>query len=806
MLLVVRLVLHHRLPSAFIDLDTIISAFVVTDLSLQRAVKLSRKGCTDLLEWLWDRSIRSTRWGHWSVAELLQSEPCYRRWAFAHAMLEALRRADPALVEWLLKHFLELPVTQEVMVEAAKLGLKWAFEMMQNDAAWGGIDWTGEKHKGDVDPNPPVIVSVRVGNATHVRVDVPPQTDPPPGEADNEEELEIDLGTMRELPGRNLESEPYTEAIQPKEFQTINSYDDPNTLRAINSDGSLVDVLEASRNIFGDKLISAAAKEKHWDLVHWLTELASTPEMRRQCALPASYAFDQHDLEQLKWLGSMGFGLERALGCNKSNQNEWIVRCQMLHYVIDEQRSGVRNVEGQMFPAFTNGDLEAVQWLHGLLRPVDDAEYQSYFYGYGVALAAAGGHISVAQWLSTCMDELGLRAGPANAMYEAAKSGSINAVEWLYTQYAGSSDVDLFQGGRGNPECETEFHPSAVFDIAAKRGHLNVLKFLHRIDHSYKTRNTNDNSQARRQLSIRCTPMAMDAAAEAGHLDVVRWLHENRTEGCTTAAMDRAAANGHLEVVKWLHFNRSEGCTTSAMDCAAFMKFHDPNEHQITPTCCLGLAPNSFLENQMAILEFLRSNRSEGFTTAAMDGASIVGNLKIVQWLHANTAGCTTKAMDSAAGIGRLDMVKWLHENRSEGCTSAAMDIAAANGHLEVVKWLHANRSEGCPATALDAAAGYGSPGAVEHHNHLRVVQWIVSHCDGLRLISAIGRALLARNFEVALFLHAQQPTYCEATRRKIKAGLRHRKSGNDRQTLLAWLDQNYPPPAPRSHRFGWIL
>lgn len=102
------------------------------------------------------------------------------------------------------------------------------------------------------------------------------------------------------------------------------------------------------------------------------------------------------------------------------------------------------------------------------------------------------------------------------------------------------------------------------------------------------------------------------------------------------------------------------------------------------------------------------------------------------------------------------------------------MDAAAANGHLDVVKWLYANRSEGCPATALDAAAGCQHPSIDRHHNHLRVVQWIVSHCEGLHIISAMGRALLAKNFEVALFLHAQQPTYCEFTRQQIWRGLNY--------------------------------
>jgi ankyrin repeat protein len=47
----------------------------------------------------------------------------------------------------------------------------------------------------------------------------------------------------------------------------------------------------------------------------------------------------------------------------------------------------------------------------------------------------------------------------------------------------------------------------------------------------------------------------MNLAAEKGHLEVIKWLHENRDEGCTSDAMDWAAKNGHQEVVKYLREN-----------------------------------------------------------------------------------------------------------------------------------------------------------------------------------------------------------------------------------------------------------
>ena len=89
---------------------------------------------------------------------------------------------------------------------------------------------------------------------------------------------------------------------------------------------------------------------------------------------------------------------------------------------------------------------------------------------------------------------------------------------------------------------------SDVIDTAARKGCLNIIKWLHE--------NRNDG----------CTTNAMDYAATNGHIEIVKWLHENRTEGCTTDAMDGAIVNGYLEVVQWLYENRTEGYTERAID------------------------------------------------------------------------------------------------------------------------------------------------------------------------------------------------------------------------------------------------
>ncbi|OQR88407.1 ankyrin repeat, partial [Thraustotheca clavata] len=98
---------------------------------------------------------------------------------------------------------------------------------------------------------------------------------------------------------------------------------------------------------------------------------------------------------------------------------------------------------------------------------------------------------------------------------------------------------------------ETATYEGYAIDIAAKKGQLNMVQYLH------KSGNT------------ACTTNAMDRAAANEHFDIVQWLHENRTEGCISDAIDEAASRGHLKIIKFLYENRSEKSTESVMSLAS---------------------------------------------------------------------------------------------------------------------------------------------------------------------------------------------------------------------------------------------
>ena len=191
-----------------------------------------------------------------------------------------------------------------------------------------------------------------------------------------------------------------------------------------------------------------------------------------------------------------------------------------------------------------------------------------------------------------------------------------------------------------------------LIDVAAKHGHLDVIKFLHF---------THQENVSAEEV---CTFYAMNWAARNGHIDVVEWLHVNRKEGCTIDAMDWAAERGHLHVVEWLHENRTEGCSSGAMSMAAIFGHLD-------------------------VVKWLHNNRKEGCSRYAMNWAAEYGHLHVVEWLHINRSeGCTTDAMDLAAEYGHLDILQFLHENRTEGCTEKAKSSAERNNRHHVLDWL----------------------------------------------------------------------------------------------------------------------
>lgn len=117
-----------------------------------------------------------------------------------------------------------------------------------------------------------------------------------------------------------------------------------------------------------------------------------------------------------------------------------------------------------------------------------------------------------------------------------------------------------------------------------------------------------------------------------------------------------------------------------------------------------------------------------------------------------------------------LEVVKWLHENRSEGCSTAAIEGAARNGYLDVVKWLSVNLQKHFSSRAIVCAATEG---------HLKVVRWLVGNdTERLHVVEAMIEAISHGHFEIALFQHAQNRNgYSDEEVRSLTSATHEEKS-----------------------------
>ncbi|KAG6947212.1 hypothetical protein JG688_00015643 [Phytophthora aleatoria] len=155
------------------------------------------------------------------------------------------------------------------------------------------------------------------------------------------------------------------------------------------------------------------------------------------------------------------------------------------------------------------------------------------------------------------------------------------------------------------------------------------------------------------------------------------------------------------------------------------------------------------------IVQALSTNRTEGCTTPAMDGAAQIGHLDVVEWLHANRSeGCTTSAMDEAASNRFWDVVDWLAQNRSEGGTAATMAACASQGDIERVYWCHYIGPTPCDVTASQCAV-LNSHDKIAWFLH-QFRQW--NPCDVFHTLTE--RFDLNRRWEFAewLYSHVKSP------------------------------------------------
>ncbi|KAG9405130.1 hypothetical protein AC1031_004236 [Aphanomyces cochlioides] len=212
-----------------------------------------------------------------------------------------------------------------------------------------------------------------------------------------------------------------------------------------------------------------------------------------------------------------------------------------------------------------------------------------------------------------------------------------------------SFDALVYLHDLGHPSCDR-----LTMDMAAKCGHLNIVKFLH----TFRTEG--------------CTARAMDGAAENGHLHILEWLSTHRNEGCTDNAMGIAALNGHLQVVQWFHNNGFESGNFA-------MIFAIQNDHlhivewlhlYTTEYCCYTSISDSVpTEKALELLEWLCVNRSDFDPEYLLLQAIEANHVSMIE-LFVDRFGLPwiTEMTNEAKSHGHLNLIEWI-EAKSPGVT-----------------------------------------------------------------------------------------------------------------------------------------
>jgi hypothetical protein len=143
-----------------------------------------------------------------------------------------------------------------------------------------------------------------------------------------------------------------------------------------------------------------------------------------------------------------------------------------------------------------------------------------------------------------------------HTMEWAIMNGHLETIKWLYNKniriekklkpnslsrlfYIDNEGYQCLKVSMNGDQCEVSMNGS--MDLAAKYGHLEVVKWLYK-------------------KGERFTPKSLDSAIKDGHLEVVKWLYK-KGERFTPKSLDSAIKDGNLENLK-LIYNKYRGSVT----------------------------------------------------------------------------------------------------------------------------------------------------------------------------------------------------------------------------------------------------
>lgn len=333
---------------------------------------------------------------------------------------------------------------------------------------------------------------------------------------------------------------------------------------------------------------------------------------------------------------------------------------------------------------------------------------------HNVRIAAREGHAGSLNWWRTKY----LPNGPdvaAAILHIAAFRGHIDVLKWLHEADGKAQSIRAIQShvNCASPEVvrwvQTHW-PHVKLDIrlekAGSQGDLDFLKW----------------AQAQGYEDV-MYDRAIESAAEAGHLEVVQHLVRQEPVEYLEGALVKAARNGHLHVVKWL-LDEYEGTAIDLEDAVKEEwnlvengRFDVIKWFVEDCECLSGMLKDDWIVSTMTeaaacanmkMLEYLYTHRPTHVNLGILHGGVYSGSIDVLNWLHARGITSEYDILTTAVATGKLEVVQWVHENCDNLVSSTeAMDCAGRQS-LEIVRFLHENRPEGCTPKAMNKAASHG--------------------------------------------------------------------------------------------------
>ncbi|KAL3665831.1 hypothetical protein V7S43_009257 [Phytophthora oleae] len=349
--------------------------------------------------WFHSQLPRNEDWC-WCPAASLLTNRHYKRWQFSQSLIQAIRRRDLALVDWIFGHFTRCVSDVKVVEEAASSGqleiLKFLLEKnsghTQEDYEAGnvsgddnGVTWGGEDME----------LAVKSGHTDIVRWLLEHTRNSP----------RMQDGILYEAAiAGNL---PIVKLLISRGFRVADFH----------------------------SLLDLAAAEGHLELLKWLVKQDFRSEGH-------GIQLSSKHLNVNTWLVESGLecGVEESFA-DACNEGSLSVVWWFVDY-IDTRRVdlGVDTAQLAMNSAADNGHLEVVKWLieRGLGRGPRTAS--------AIHFAAISGHLEVAKYFHG----QGFTDCNHDTLQIAVNGGYLAVVKWLWTQFHDDPKADLLCVHAGN--------------------------------------------------------------------------------------------------------------------------------------------------------------------------------------------------------------------------------------------------------------------------------------------------------------------------------------------------------------------